>query len=202
MKKVAGHKTPKDKQNDFGDKISGSQADGRASIGEERKDGGDDKDNDCYDDDSVGAPSPDSLAYTDAGQDKLSLSRSSSLGSIVSTYTITSDKGGSSGCPTPMSEYLAFQQPFKSVSFSCGGWLQFYLFGVARAFQGMGIHKDVKWAGCSAGALAAAGIALDGDFDAAIKFCKKKCIPKTHHISGLFTLEEYVGSCIERYQRR
>ena len=48
MKKVAGHKTPKDKQNDFGDKISGSQAGGRASIGEERNDGGDDKDNEKY----------------------------------------------------------------------------------------------------------------------------------------------------------
>ena len=25
--------------------------------------------------------------------------------------------------------------PWKAVSFSCGGWLQFYLFGVARAMQ-------------------------------------------------------------------
>ena len=73
----------------------------------------------------------------------------------------------------------------------------FYLFGVARAFQAKGIHKGVKWAGCSAGALAAAGIALDGDFDAAIDFCKRKCLPRTNNVAGLFTLDEYVGTCID-----
>ena len=125
-----------------------------------------------------------------------SRSRSSSNGSMMSTMSL--DKAClSSGCPTPLSEYLAFQQPFTSVSFSCGGWLQFYLFGVARAFQAMGIHKDVKWAGCSAGALAAAGIALDGDFDAAIEFCKRECLPRTNSVRGLLSLDEYVSSCID-----
>lgn len=52
-----------------------------------------------------------------------------------------------------------------SVSFACGGWLQFYMFGVGRALQHCGVAKGVKYAGCSAGALAAAGIVLDGDFD-------------------------------------
>ena len=41
---------------------------------------------------------------------------------------------------------------------------------MARAFQAKVYTRGVKWAGCSAGALAAAGIALDGDFDAAIDF--------------------------------
>lgn len=145
-------------------------------------------------DDIAGAGSPDSVAYTDSTTID-SLSRSSSHGSMMSA--LSKPELLSSGCPTPMSEYLAFEQPFKSVSFSCGGWLQFYLFGVARAFQAKGIHKGVKWAGCSAGALAAAGIALDGDFDAAIAFCKKKCLPRTEYVSGLFTLDEYVGSCID-----
>lgn len=52
-----------------------------------------------------------------------------------------------------------------SVSFACGGWLQFYLFGVARAMQHCGVSNGVRYAGCSAGALTAAGIALGGDFD-------------------------------------
>ena len=50
--------------------------------------------------------------------------------------------------------------PWKGVSFSCGGWLQFYLFGVVRAMQVRGVDKNVRVAGCSAGALAAAGAAL------------------------------------------
>ena len=52
-----------------------------------------------------------------------------------------------------------------SVSFACGGWLQFYMFGVARALQHCGVAGGVRYAGCSAGALTAAGLALGGDFD-------------------------------------
>ena len=54
---------------------------------------------------------------------------------------------------------------WSSVSFACGGWLQFYLFGVARALQHCKVDRGVIYAGCSAGALAATGIALGGDFD-------------------------------------
>ena len=143
-------------------------------------------------DDSTVSSSPNSAEY----QDVLGRSRTSSYESVKSNLSLDSYRA-ESAMSTPVSEYLAFQQPFKSVSFSCGGWLQFYLFGVARAFQAMGIHKDVQWAGCSAGALAAAGIALDGDFDAAIDFCKRKCLPRTNSVSGLFTLDEYVGTCID-----
>ncbi len=46
--------------------------------------------------------------------------------------------------------------PWPSVSFACGGWLQFYLYGVARALQARGLDSpDVQYCGCSAGALAA-----------------------------------------------
>ena len=38
----------------------------------------------------------------------------------------------------------AFSPPWSGLSFSCGGWLQFYLFGVARAFQVAGLDKDVR----------------------------------------------------------
>jgi len=84
------------------------------------------------------------------------------------------------------------------MSFSCGGWLQFYMFGVARAIQAAGLDKGVQYCGCSAGALAAAGLAYEGDFDAAVEFCKNECIPKAHgHVSGLFRLADYVGRCID-----
>jgi len=91
-----------------------------------------------------------------------------------------------------------FVVPWKTMSFSCGGWLQFYLYGVARAIQAAGLDADVQYCGCSAGALAAAGLAYEGDFDAAVEFCKTECIPKAHgHVSGLFKLADYVGRCIE-----
>ena len=147
------------------------------------------KDDFTEEDDESGISSSSSAVYMDTN----GRSRTSSFESVKSNLSLDSTLTDA----TSLSEYQAFQQPFRSVSFSCGGWLQFYLFGVARAFQAMGIHKDVQWAGCSAGALAAAGIALDGDFDAAINFCKSKCLPRTRNVSGLFTLDEYVGTCID-----
>ena len=60
--------------------------------------------------------------------------------------------------------------PWKAVSFSCGGWLQFYLFGVARAMQVRGLDKNIKVAGCSAGSLAAAGLVLGVSIHAYIEY--------------------------------
>jgi hypothetical protein len=97
-------------------------------------------------------------------------------------------------------EAETFTPPWSSVSFSCGGWLQFYLFGVSRAFQATGLDKNIKILGCSAGALAAAGLAYEGDFDAAVNFCKKECIPRAHNeLTGLFKLHEYVSSATEKF---
>lgn len=90
--------------------------------------------------------------------------------------------------------------PWKSMSFSCGGWLQFYMFGVARAVQMRGLEKGVEYLGCSAGALTAVGLAIDGDFDAAVQFCKNECLPKAYRdITGLFRLSEYVGGCVDKH---
>lgn len=87
--------------------------------------------------------------------------------------------------------------PWDSVSFACGGWLQFYLFGVAKAMQSKGLVDGIKFLGASAGALAAAGIALDGNFDQAVAFCKEKCIPQCYSsISGLFQLQVYVETSL------
>ena len=54
--------------------------------------------------------------------------------------------------------------PWKSISFACGGWLQFYLYGVGRAIQAQGLdHPSITYLGTSAGALTAAGLVLDGN---------------------------------------
>lgn len=88
--------------------------------------------------------------------------------------------------------------PWESMSFACGGWLQFYMFGVAKALQEFGLDKNVKYLGCSAGALTAAGLTYDGNFDDAVRFCKEYCLPKAYgDITGLFKLSDYVSMCIE-----
>ena len=51
---------------------------------------------------------------------------------------------------------------------------------------------DVTYCGASAGALAAAGLVLEGDFEAAVEFCKAECVPQAHgHISGLFRFVKF-----------
>ena len=97
---------------------------------------------------------------------------------------------------------------------------------MARALQAHGVdHPDVTYLGCSAGALAAVGLALDGsltsltfscrcnflclilyvsssfcegDFDAAMEFCKDECIPRAFgEVFGLFQLGQYVSDCLD-----
>lgn len=97
-----------------------------------------------------------------------------------------------------LSRMRAGMPPWETMSFACGGWLQFYLFGVAKAIQVTELDKGVKFYGCSAGGLAAAGIVLGGEFDDAIQFCKDYCVPRAYKdISGLFQLSDYVRKCLE-----
>lgn len=90
---------------------------------------------------------------------------------------------------------------YESFSFACGGWLQFYMFGVAKAIQERNIRPHIKkMAGCSAGALTAVGLALDGDFDKAIDFCKAELVPKCYHHWtgwGLLGIGEYASRCMD-----
>ena len=89
--------------------------------------------------------------------------------------------------------------PWPSISFGCGGWLQFYLYGVARAIQARGLDlPEVTYCGCSAGALAATGLTLNCDFDAAVDFCKQECLPEAHkHFGGLFQVDKYVDAVLD-----
>ena len=86
----------------------------------------------------------------------------------------------------------------RSLSFCCGGWLEFYLFGVAKAFQEHDLHRDIPLLGCSAGALTAAGLACEGSFDNCISYCKKKLIPELYSSwLGPFQLHKYVSDCLD-----
>ena len=91
-----------------------------------------------------------------------------------------------------------------SMSFACGGWLFIYMFGVAKAMQESKLlanHVDlkkVKYLGCSAGGLCAAGMALEGDFEAAKQFAKERCVTRAYEsIRGIFRIGEYVTECLE-----
>lgn len=89
--------------------------------------------------------------------------------------------------------------PWTSISFACGGWLQFYLYGVARAIQARKLDDPyVKYCGCSAGALTCTGLVTRGNFDIAVQFCKTECVPRAYsEWKGLINLSEYVGKCID-----
>jgi hypothetical protein len=91
--------------------------------------------------------------------------------------------------------------PWKSISFACGGWLYFYLLGVAKGLQSKGLDStEVKYCGCSAGSLAAIGLVLDFDFDIAVKFAKYECLPEAHRdFAGLFKIGTFVERCLDTY---
>jgi hypothetical protein len=86
--------------------------------------------------------------------------------------------------------------PWESISFACGGWLQFYLYGVGKAIQARGLdHPSVKYCGCSAGALTATALLMNLDFDLTHEFIKKECLPEARgKVSGLFQVKKYLTS--------
>ena len=50
-------------------------------------------------------------------------------------------------------------------TFAACGWLKIYYFGVAKGLQESGLAEDAVFTGSSAGALVAAALALNLDFD-------------------------------------
>jgi predicted acylesterase/phospholipase RssA len=100
--------------------------------------------------------------------------------------------------PTRHLEYAPGTLP-TSFSFACGGWLQFYMFGVAKCLKDHGLHKEAKFSGCSAGALTALGLCVEpSSFDKAVEYCKEVCIPRCRGtLFGPFLLHKYVRGCLD-----
>ena len=118
-----------------------------------------------------------------------------SIPSLNSSASSLSPNGSLNGSLDGSSSTLPSPQSF---SFACGGWLQFYLFGVAKYIQQHKLHHNTIICGCSAGALAATGLICEGNFDEAVEFCKDDCIPRTYNrITGIFRLHEYVNDCLD-----
>ncbi len=100
--------------------------------------------------------------------------------------------------PTRHLEYAPGSLP-TSFSFACGGWLQFYMFGVAKCLKDHGLHANAKFSGCSAGALTALGLCVGpSSFDKAVEYCKAVCIPRCRGtLLGPFLLHKYVRGCLD-----
>ncbi|TFJ82081.1 hypothetical protein NSK_006746 [Nannochloropsis salina CCMP1776] len=86
-----------------------------------------------------------------------------------------------------------------SFSFACGGWLQFYMFGVAKCLKDHALHTEARFSGCSAGALTALGLCVEpSSFDKAVEYCKAVCIPRCRGtLLGPFLLHKYVRGCLD-----
>jgi len=83
-------------------------------------------------------------------------------------------------------------------SFAAGGWLQFYLFGVAKCLCDHELNKNCRAVGCSAGSLAAAGVTVGGNFQKAVDFCKTTLIPECRRdIHGPFKISQYISRCLD-----
>jgi hypothetical protein len=89
--------------------------------------------------------------------------------------------------------------PIDSISFASGGWLFLYMFGVGKCLQDRGYFTpQTKAIGCSAGALTAAGLCLNGDFTKATSYCKDNCVLRAYSTyDGVFKIAQYVSECLD-----
>lgn len=85
-------------------------------------------------------------------------------------------------------------------SFSGGGWLKLYLFGVAKYLKEQKLINDSRFIGCSAGALAAIGLGLDCDFDAIRDHVLDHIVERAHtNMGGLFRVRRYLTETLNTY---
>ncbi|CAM9891051.1 unnamed protein product, partial [Discosporangium mesarthrocarpum] len=99
--------------------------------------------------------------------------------------------------------------PAFNFSFAVGGWLMFYNFGVAKCLMDHELHKvhpSQKLFGSSAGSLAAAGLALEADFDGIMDMVKTSFVPQTHaakllgfFVYGIFFIKHYLKECLLKH---
>jgi hypothetical protein len=113
--------------------------------------------------------------------------------------TVATSESGTSLTSKEISRLKQGLPPWESMSFACGGWLQFYMYGVGKALQASKMDKGVRYYGCSAGSLTAMGLVYNGSFDECIKFIRDECLEEAYTVKGgLFKLHSYVRTYTER----
>lgn len=84
-------------------------------------------------------------------------------------------------------------------SFAAAGWLKVFYYGVGKCFQK---HLDLskfRFGGASAGALVAAGLVLDVDFDSVADYTFQVTNECRASLSGPFRLREYLYECLDKH---
>ncbi|KAG7388543.1 hypothetical protein PHYBOEH_007807 [Phytophthora boehmeriae] len=126
-------------------------------------------------------------------------SRSVSHDTSQRSYTLQDQPSATSAKPTtpkvekPFDETLHF-------SFSGGGWLMVYMYGVAKALREQKLHENAKFIGTSAGCLSIVSLVLDSDFDAICDSVINDYVPAAHATWwGPFNMREYLVDAITHH---
>ncbi|CAM9643182.1 unnamed protein product, partial [Phaeothamnion confervicola] len=111
-------------------------------------------------------------------------------------------ESAAAAAPTAAGPTMAPSTPLPALNFSfaCGGWLQFYMFGVCRCIQDHGLNHvspAQQFVGSSAGGLAATALAVDADLYAAMDYCNNYAIKSCRaSLLGHFKITRYMRACL------
>ncbi|KAG7392542.1 hypothetical protein PHYPSEUDO_000230 [Phytophthora pseudosyringae] len=95
--------------------------------------------------------------------------------------------------PTHSGETLHF-------SFSGGGWLMVYMYGVCKALREQKVHENAKFIGTSAGCLSIVSLVLNADFDEICDSVVNDYVPAAHASwKGPFKMRDYLIDAITRH---
>ncbi|RLN78341.1 hypothetical protein BBJ28_00000519 [Nothophytophthora sp. Chile5] len=85
-------------------------------------------------------------------------------------------------------------------SFSGGGWLMVYMYGVCKALQEQKLEENSKFIGTSAGCLSIVSLVLGSDFDEICDSVINSYVPAAHGSwKGPFNMREYLVDAITRH---
>ncbi|EEY66933.1 patatin-like phospholipase, putative [Phytophthora infestans T30-4] len=85
-------------------------------------------------------------------------------------------------------------------SFSGGGWLMVYMYGVCKALREQKVDDNAKFIGTSAGCLSIVSLVLNSDFDKICDFVVNDYVPSAHASwKGPFKMRDYLIDAITRH---
>ncbi|KAE8883007.1 hypothetical protein PF011_g30517 [Phytophthora fragariae] len=102
--------------------------------------------------------------------------------------------------PSPDVAPLESAQPPLHFSFSGGGWLMVYMYGVCKALRQLKVDERAKFIGTSAGCLSVVSLVLDSDFDAICDSVVHDYVPAARASwRGPFQMRDYLVDAVTRH---